>query len=62
MQKRKQISKFVNKDSLEKKFKSLLSQTLKNAKMGDHYQFQRIGYFTPDKDSTADQLIFPEQH
>jgi len=26
--------------------------------VGDHYQFQRIGYFTPDKDSTAEQLIF----
>ena len=24
----------------------------------DHLQFQRIGYFTPDKDSTADHLVF----
>ena len=29
-----------------------------NAKPGAKFQFQRIGYFTPDKDSTADHLIF----
>ncbi|MDE7135756.1 MAG: glutamine--tRNA ligase, partial [Muribaculaceae bacterium] len=29
-----------------------------NAKEGMKFQFQRIGYFTPDKDSTADNLIF----
>lgn len=28
------------------------------AKPGAHYQFQRIGYFTPDADSTPDKLIF----
>ncbi|MDE7025670.1 MAG: glutamine--tRNA ligase, partial [Paramuribaculum sp.] len=25
---------------------------------GAHFQFQRIGYFTPDKDSTPEHLIF----
>ena len=30
-----------------------------NAKPGAHFQFQRIGYFTPDsKDSTPDNLVF----
>jgi len=29
-----------------------------NAKEGAKFQFQRIGYFTPDKDSTAGHLIF----
>ena len=30
-----------------------------NAKPGAHFQFQRIGYFTPDsKDSTPDSLVF----
>ena len=48
---------FVNKDSL-KKVQGFAEPSLKNAKVGDHYQFQRIGYFTPDKDSTAEQLIF----
>ena len=48
---------FVNKDSL-KKVQGFAEPSLKNAKVGDHYQFQRIGYFTPDKDSTSEQLIF----
>lgn len=48
---------FVNKDSL-KKVQGFAEPSLKNAKVGDHYQFQRIGYFTPDKDSTAEQLVF----
>lgn len=28
------------------------------AKAGDHYQFQRIGYYTVDPDSTAERLVF----
>lgn len=30
----------------------------KNAVPGAHFQFQRVGYFTPDLDSTPDHLIF----
>ena len=29
-----------------------------NAKEGAKFQFQRIGYFTPDKDSTPEKLVF----
>lgn len=29
-----------------------------NARPGEHFQFQRIGYFTPDLDSTPDHIIF----
>lgn len=29
-----------------------------NARKGEKFQFQRIGYFTPDYDSTAEKLIF----
>lgn len=29
-----------------------------NARPLEHFQFQRVGYFTPDKESTADNLIF----
>jgi glutaminyl-tRNA synthetase len=32
--------------------------SLKNAKPGDRYQFERLGYFCADKCSTADRLIF----
>ncbi|MDE5924088.1 MAG: glutamine--tRNA ligase/YqeY domain fusion protein [Muribaculaceae bacterium] len=30
------------------------------AKAGDHYQFQRLGYYTVDPDSTEDHLVFNE--
>ena len=29
-----------------------------NAKVGGHYQFQRIGYFTLDSDATAAHPVF----
>ena len=48
---------FVNKDSL-KIIEGYAEPSLKNAKVEDHYQFQRIGYFTLDKDSTDDKLVF----
>ena len=48
---------FVNRDSL-KVVQGFAEPSLKSAKVGDHYQFQRIGYFTPDKDSTEDKLVF----
>ena len=48
---------FVNKDSL-KLIQGFAEPSLKNAKVEDHYQFQRIGYFTLDKDSTEDKLVF----
>ena len=56
-EKEKDFMAFVNKDSL-KKVQGFAEPSLKNAKVGDNYQFQRIGYFTPDKDSTAEQLVF----
>ena len=31
---------------------------VENAKVGDGYQFMRLGYFCADKDSTKDKLIF----
>ena len=32
--------------------------SLKGAPIGSRYQFERLGYFTVDKDSTADRLVF----
>ena len=29
-----------------------------NAKAGDHFQFQRLGYYTVDPDSTEGHLVF----
>ena len=48
---------FVNKDSL-KIIEGYAEPSLKNAKVEDHYQFQRIGYFTLDKDSSDEKLVF----
>ena len=48
---------FVNRDSL-KLIHGFAEPSLKNAKVEDHYQFQRIGYFTLDKDSTEEKLVF----
>ena len=48
----------LNKDSLEVLNKCKLENFLKTAKLGDSYQFMRIGYFCLDKLSSKDKLIF----
>ena len=48
---------FINPDSLSV-VKGYAEPSLKQAEIGHPYQFQRIGYFTKDRDSTADQLVF----
>ena len=49
----------LNPDSLrvitDAKIEPFLAET---AKVGDTFQFQRIGYFTVDQDSTEDHLVF----
>ncbi|WP_420603534.1 glutamine--tRNA ligase/YqeY domain fusion protein [Flagellimonas sp.] len=53
----KDFMDFVNPDSL-KKITGYLEPSLKNAKIGDRFQFQRLGYFNVDTDSTSENLIF----
>ena len=48
---------FLNPDSL-KTVKAKVEPSLKEAKVLDSFQFQRLGYFNIDQDSTADQLVF----
>jgi glutaminyl-tRNA synthetase len=48
----------LNPNSLEVIADAKLEPSLANAKPGDHYQFERVGYFTADLDSTADKLVF----
>ena len=48
---------FVNPDSLQK-VTGYLEPSLKNSKIGDKVQFQRLGYFNVDKDSTPENLVF----
>ena len=38
--------------------KGFVEPSLASAKSGDKFQFQRIGYFNVDKDSTASKLVF----
>jgi glutaminyl-tRNA synthetase len=54
---RKKTFEFVNPDSL-KIVTGYVEPSLQTAKNEDKFQFQRMGYFTVDKDSTADKLVF----
>ena len=51
------MRKFINPNSLEVK-KAYVEKFLATTKPLDYLQFQRIGYYTPDYDSTPDHLIF----
>ncbi len=55
--KEKDFLEFVNPDSL-KVITGYLEPSLATAKNEDKFQFQRLGYFTVDKDSTTDKLVF----
>ncbi len=48
---------FLNPSSLEV-IRGYVEPSLKEAKALDHFQFQRIGYFNVDPDSTPDHLVF----
>ena len=47
----------LNPNSLVK-VEGWLEPSLKDAPVGKTYQFERVGYFCPDKDSCAEQLVF----
>src|SRR5690606_27949015 len=55
--KEKDFLDFVNLDSL-KVVTGYLEPSLKDAAVEDKFQFQRLGYFTVDKDSTLGNLVF----
>jgi len=48
----------LNPDSLKVLTNCQVEASLKNAKPLDQFQFQRIGYFNVDTDSTPDKLVF----
>lgn len=54
----KDFKEFLNPDSLTVFQNCFTEPALRNAKPLDHFQFQRIGYFNLDPDSTAGKLIF----
>lgn len=48
----------LNPDSLKVLTNCYVEPSLQNTKALDHFQFQRIGYFNIDPDSTPDHLVF----
>ncbi|MBO4561603.1 MAG: glutamine--tRNA ligase/YqeY domain fusion protein [Bacteroidaceae bacterium] len=52
------LKEMKNPDSLEVRENCYVEQFLADTKPMDHFQFQRIGYFCTDKDSTPEHLIF----
>ena len=52
------LAEMINPESLVVVKYARVEPFLAQGKVGDHYQFQRIGYFTVDADSTEDHLVF----
>ena len=55
--KEKNFLDFMNSNSLQI-VKGFVEPSLASVKSGDKFQFQRLGYFNVDKDSTASKLVF----
>jgi len=49
---------FVNPRSLEVVSDARIEPSLKGARPGSRYQFERLGYFSVDSDSTPEKLVF----
>jgi len=56
--KEKDFKEFLNPESLKEINNCKLEPWLKDAKPGDKFQFQRLGYFCVDPDSSENNLIF----
>ena len=54
----KGFDELLNPDSLKILENCKLEPSLKDAKAGDKFQFQRLGYFCVDKESTANKMVF----
>ncbi|WP_428741641.1 glutamine--tRNA ligase/YqeY domain fusion protein [Tenacibaculum sp.] len=53
----KDFMEFLNPNSLEK-ITAYVEPSLQTANIGDRFQFQRLGYFNVDDDSTSEALVF----
>ena len=51
------FKEYINPNSLEI-ITGYLEPSMKEAKAGERFQFQRLGYFCVDPDTTADKLVF----
>ena len=54
----KDFMEFVNPNSLNVIKEAYVEPYLNEAKLGTHFQFQRLGYFTLDTDATDTALVF----
>ncbi len=55
--KEKNFLDFMNNNSLEI-VKGFVEPSLADARIGEQFQFQRLGYFVVDKDTTTSKLVF----
>ena len=53
----KDFKEFINPDSLNI-IEAFIEPSLKNSKVLDRFQFQRLGYFCVDKDTSENKLVF----
>ncbi|MGG8496125.1 glutamine--tRNA ligase/YqeY domain fusion protein [Tenacibaculum sp. TC6] len=53
----KDFMEFLNPNSLQI-IKAFVEPSLQSSKIGDGFQFQRLGYFNVDNDSTPEKLVF----
>ena len=53
----KDFMEFLNPNSLEV-INAFVEPSLQDATIGDQFQFQRLGYFNMDDDSTSEKLVF----
>ncbi len=53
----KDFMEFINPNSLEI-INAFVEPSLQTANIGERFQFQRLGYFAVDKDSTSKNLVF----
>lgn len=54
----KSLAEMINPGSLVVLKQARIEPFLAQGSVGDHYQFQRVGYFTVDADSTSERLVF----
>lgn len=53
-----EFTDYINPNSLQIIENAKLEPELKNAELDQRFQFERVGYFTLDKDSTPDKPVF----
>ena len=54
----KDLLEFLNPDSLKVLSECFVEPYIKNGKPLDNFQFERLGYFNIDPDSTVGKMVF----